>query len=159
MTEETPVDPLPGDGPPQAIPPAAAPPTAAIEGGAVPMTGDPLPATMPAQNERTMAMLCHLSALAGLIGIPFGHVLGPLVVWMIKKDESAFVNDQGKEALNFQISTTIYLVVFVILSFLLIGIPLLIALVIFWLVIVIVAAVKANEGVPYRYPLTIRLIN
>ncbi len=102
-------------------------------------------------------MLSHLSALSALIGVPFGNILGPLIVWQIKK-EMPFVDDQGKESMNFQISSTIYFVVLGILSFLLIGIPFLIAFAIFWLVVVIIASVRANEGKPYRYPLTIRFI-
>lgn len=155
MTEETPIDPLPGEGPPQSIPPAAN-----YDLGAAPITGsDGLPAVMPASNERTMAMLCHLTAFALFVFPAFGNVIGPLIVWLIKKDESAFVDDQGKESLNFQISATIYFLVTGFLSFLLIGIPFLIALMVFWFVVVIVASVRANEGKPYRYPLTIRFIN
>jgi len=109
------------------------------------------------KDERMWAMLCHLFALAGFI-IPFGNVIGPLVGWLIKKEESEFVNDQGKEAVNFQISMTIYIIISAFLVVVLIGIPLLIGLAIFDLIMIIVAAIKANDGVKYRYPLTIRLI-
>lgn len=109
------------------------------------------------QDERTWGMLCHLSALAGYI-IPFGNIVGPLVVWLIKKDEMPFVEDQGKEALNFQISVTIYVIVSFVLIFVLIGIFLLIAVGIFSLVMLIIAAIKANQGEAYRYPLCIRFI-
>ncbi len=109
-------------------------------------------------DEMTWGMLCHLSALAGFIGVPFGNIVGPLVVWMIKKDELPFVDDQGKEALNFQISLTIYALVSGILILLLIGIVLLPAVLIFGLVMVIVASLKANSGEAYRYPLSIRFI-
>ena len=109
------------------------------------------------QDERTWGMLCHLSALAGYI-IPFGNIVGPLVVWLIKKDEMPFVEDQGKEALNFQISVTIYVIVSIVLVFVLIGIVLLIAVGIFSLVVLIIAAIKANQGEAYRYPLCIRFI-
>jgi hypothetical protein len=109
------------------------------------------------KDERTWAMLCHLSALAGYI-IPFGHIIGPLFVWLIKKDELPLVADQGKESLNFQISMTLYAIIPVILVIILIGIFLLIALAIVDLILIIVAAIKANEGVQYRYPLTIRFI-
>jgi uncharacterized Tic20 family protein len=107
---------------------------------------------------RTFQMLAHLSAFAGLF-IPFGNILGPFVVWMIKKDEMPSLDAHGKESMNFQISLTIYLIVSFILWFVLIGIPITIALSIFWLVMVIMASVKANEGVLYKYPLTIRFIN
>jgi len=103
-------------------------------------------------------MLCHLLALAGYIGIPLGNIIGPLVMWLIKKDQYPFVNDQGKESLNFQISLTIYGVVSALLMMVGIGFVLLAALWVFGLVMVILAAIKANEGVAYRYPLTIRFI-
>jgi uncharacterized Tic20 family protein len=109
-------------------------------------------------QERTWAMACHLAALAGITGIPFAHIFGPLVVWLIKKDDFPLVNDQGKEALNFQLSMTIYGLVALVLCFVLIGIPILIALLAFDFIMVIIACVKAAEGVPYRYPLTIRFI-
>ncbi len=102
-------------------------------------------------------MFCHLAALAGYI-IPFGHILGPLVVWLVKREEYPFVADQGKEALNFQISITIYGLICIPLVFLAIGILLLIALMVAALVFIVIAAIKANEGTPYRYPLTIRFI-
>lgn len=103
-------------------------------------------------------MLCHLSTLAGFV-IPFGNIVGPLVMWTIKKDEFPLVEDQGKEALNFQISMTIYIIVAVILILLLIGIPLLIGLGIFDLIVTVIAAINANDGVKYRYPLCIRFVS
>lgn len=109
-------------------------------------------------ESRMWAMLAHLSAFSGFV-IPFGNIIGPLVIWLVKRDEMSFVNDQAKEALNFNISMTIYMMVSMVLAFVLIGIPLLIVLGIAWLVLVILAAVKANEGMAYRYPLTLRLIN
>ncbi len=111
----------------------------------------------PNKDQNTWAMLCHLTALAGFI-IPFGNIVGPLVVWMIKKDEFPLVADQGKESLNFQISMTIYYVIAAILIIVLIGIVLLIGLAIFSLIMIIIAMVKANEGVAYRYPMTIRFV-
>ena len=112
----------------------------------------------PGQDEKMWAMLCHLSALIACIGIPFGNIIGPLVVWLIKKDQMPFVDDQGKEALNFQISVIIYAIVSAILIVVVIGIFLLIAVGIFWLVMIVVAGVKANGGQAYRYPLCIRLL-
>lgn len=103
--------------------------------------------------------LCHVAAFAGFV-VPLGSILGPLAVWLIKRDVYPFVNDQGKEALNFNISVLIYAVVGVILIFaFLIGIPLLIALGIFWLVVTIMGAIAANRGEPYRYPLSIRFVS
>ena len=108
-------------------------------------------------ESRMWAMLAHLSALSGFV-IPFGNIIGPLLIWLVKRDEMSFVADQGKEALNFNISMTIYMLVSGVLIFVLIGIPLIIVLAIAWLVLSILAAVKANEGVVYRYPLTLRLV-
>jgi uncharacterized Tic20 family protein len=108
-------------------------------------------------QERTWGLITHLSALAGFI-VPFGHIIGPLVVWLIKKDESPFVDDQGKEAINFQISMTLYAVIAAILILVIIGIFLLIGIGILDIVLVIIAAVKANAGEKFRYPLTIRFI-
>ncbi len=110
------------------------------------------------QNERIWAMFCHLSAFAGFI-IPFGSIIGPIIVWSIKRDQYPLVDDQGKEAINFQISMLIYFIISAVLILLLVGIPLLIAIFFFRIIITVVAAVKANEGVRYRYPVSIRFIN
>jgi uncharacterized Tic20 family protein len=110
------------------------------------------------REERMWAMFCHLSGLAGFI-FPFGNIIAPLVIWLIKKEEYELVNDQGKEAINFQISMTIYIIASIILIFIVIGIPLLIILGIFSLIVVIIASIKANEGEKYRYPLTIRFLD
>jgi uncharacterized Tic20 family protein len=115
---------------------------------------------MTAMNEkdaRTWAMLCHIGACAGYI-IPFGHIVAPLVIWLIKKDESPFVDDQGKESLNFQISISLYAIIAALLTLVIIGAVLLIALVIFDVIMVIIAAVRANSGERYRYPLCLRFI-
>lgn len=110
------------------------------------------------RDERMWAMFCHLSALAGFV-IPFGNIIAPLVIWMIKKEEYGMVNEHGKEALNFQISMTIYLIASAILIIVVIGIVLLIILPIFALIVIIIAAIKANEGESYRYPFTIRFLD
>jgi uncharacterized protein len=109
------------------------------------------------KDARLWAMLCHLGALAGYI-IPMGNIIGPLVFWLIKRNDYPFVDEQGKEALNFQITVLMAAVVCFLLMFVLIGIPLLIALGITDLVLVIIAAIKANNGEHYRYPFAIRLI-
>ncbi len=114
-------------------------------------------AAMNEKDARTWAMFCHLGALAGYI-IPFGNIIAPLVIWLIKKDESPLVDDQGKESLNFQISITIYALVALVLTLIIIGFFLLFAVGIFALVMVIVATVKVNSGEKYRYPLCIRFI-
>jgi uncharacterized Tic20 family protein len=108
------------------------------------------------KQARTWGMLCHLTALTAFVGIPFGNILGPLVVWLIKKTDHAFVDEQGKESLNFQISMSIYCIVAAVLIAVFIGFLLLIGLAIADLILVIVAAVKASNGESYRYPLTIR---
>ena len=116
---------------------------------------------MAVQNEkeaRNWGMLCHQSGLLLWIGVPFGNIAGPLIIWLMKKDEMPFVDEQGKEALNFQISITIYLIAAGILSIILIGLPLLFGLLIAQIALVIIAAVKISGGETYRYPLTIRLI-
>ncbi len=110
------------------------------------------------KDERMWGMICHLAALAGFVGIPLGNVLGPLIVWLIKREEFPLVADQGKESLNFQISMTIYGVICIPLMFVVIGFLLGLALLIADVVFIIIAAMKANEGALYRYPLTIRLI-
>ena len=109
-------------------------------------------------DERMWAMFCHLSALSGFV-IPFGNVIAPLIIWILKKEEYPLVNDQGKEAINFQISMTIYIIASVILIIIVIGIPLLIMLGLFELIMIVIASIKANEGVNYRYPFTIRFLD
>jgi len=121
------------------------------------------------RTDRTWDVLCHLSALAMFIGVPFGNIVGPLVVWLIKKSSSPSVDENGKEALNFQISLTLYLIgataatvalMLVLIGFLLL--PLLIAALIVGPVIdvifIAIAAYKASNGETYRYPFTIRFI-
>lgn len=111
----------------------------------------------PSKDANMWGMLSHLIAFAGFI-VPFGNIIGPLVIWLIKKDEYAFVDDQGKESLNFQISMTIYFIVSAILTVVIIGILLIIGLLIFDVIVVILATIKANGGEKYRYPLSIRII-
>lgn len=109
------------------------------------------------KDARMWAMFAHISAVAGFV-IPFGNIIGPLLIWILKKDEFPFVNDQGKESLNFQISITIYVLISIILVFLVIGIPILIVVGLFALIMTIIAAINSYDGKAYRYPLTIRLI-
>jgi len=103
-------------------------------------------------------MFCHLAALLGFIGVPFGNIIGPLVVWLIKREDDPFIDEQGKESLNFQISMTIYGVVAALLVFVVVGIVLLIAVGLADLILVIIASVKTSNGEYYRYPCTIRFI-
>jgi uncharacterized Tic20 family protein len=106
----------------------------------------------------TWGMLCHLTALSLYVGIPFGNLIGPLIVWLIKKDHYPFVDEQGKESLNFQISMTIYGIIAGILCLILIGFLLLLVLLVLEIVLVIIATVRTSKGEAYRYPLTIRFI-
>jgi uncharacterized Tic20 family protein len=110
-------------------------------------------------NVRTWTVLCHASALLGLFFHFLGHLLGPLIVWLVKRGDSPEIDAHGKESLNFQISMLIYDAIAAILCFVLIGIPILIALWVLNTVFVIIASVKASEGKLYRYPFTIRFIN
>jgi uncharacterized protein len=103
----------------------------------------------------TWGALCHLAVLAVLIGPMLMNVLGPLVVWLLKKNDHPFIDEQGKESLNFQISMTIYSLAAVIS---IIGIPLAIIIGIADIVLIIVASIKTSNGENYRYPLTIRFI-
>lgn len=106
---------------------------------------------------RNWAMAAHLSAFVGAwVALAF---VGPLVVWLIKRDQHPFVERHAREALNFNLTLLIYIVVAGILALALIGIPLLIAIGITWLVLTIMAAVRAANGEPYRYPLTIRFVS
>ncbi|MCK6461738.1 MAG: DUF4870 domain-containing protein [Planctomycetes bacterium] len=124
------------------------------------MTGPvPAPSAEVSKDARTWGMLCHLTALSGFVGLPFGHILGPLICWLIKKNDHEFVDDQGKEALNFQITLTIAAIVCIPLVFLIIGIFMLIAVAVLGVVFSIIGAIKANEGVRYRYPFALRLIS
>ncbi|MFW6042810.1 MAG: DUF4870 domain-containing protein [Marinilabiliaceae bacterium] len=108
-------------------------------------------------DEKNWGMYCHLAGFAGLL-IPFGNVLGPLLIWIIKKEEYPFVEVEGKEALNFQITVSIAAIIAGLLSVVLIGIPLLIAIVILAIIFMIKAIMETNEGRPYRYPFNLRLV-
>ena len=117
----------------------------------------------PSHDEKNWAMACHLSALAGYLTF-FGFFVGPLIVWLVKKDEYPLVDDQGKEALNFNITVGIIFLALLLLSIVTLGIGLIVAIPLWiiigiaWLVLTIIAAIKANQGIAYRYPLTLRLI-
>jgi uncharacterized Tic20 family protein len=125
-----------------------------VPGGQPPMR---VVTTLPPADAKNWAMGTHLAALSGMF-IPFANVIGPLVVWLIKKDESPLVDREGKESLNFQISMTIYLCVSALLVIVLIGLPLLFVIALLDLIFTIIAAVKTSNGEQYRYPLTIRFL-
>ena len=111
------------------------------------------------KDVRLWGMLSHLSALSGFVGIPFGNIIGPLVILLVKGKEDAFIESQAKEALNFQISMIIYGIVAGVLCIVLIGFLLLVGLFMADIVLTVIAAVKANQGESYRYPVTIRFIS
>jgi len=123
---------------------------------APPAAGDP------SHEERQWALFAHLSALLG--GLVTGHWLGigcfigPLVIWLAKREGMPFVDDQAREALNFNITVAIAAMVCGVLKFILIGYPLWWILGVLWLVCLVAAAVKANEGERYRYPFALRFI-
>lgn len=114
-------------------------------------------AASPGQEARQWAMFCHFAAFIGLV-FPFGSLLGPLIVWQLKRESDPFVDAQGKEALNFQITVALamfvsFLLMLVVIGFFLLGLVCLAAL-----VLTIIAGIKANEGKAYRYPFCLRLI-
>jgi uncharacterized Tic20 family protein len=109
------------------------------------------------ETERNWSMLCHLSAFAGFF-FPFGGVLGPLICWLTRRDESSWVNENGKASLNFQLSMLLYMILVIPLCFILIGIPLIIFLGILKVICIIIASVKAPKGELFRYPLVIPFI-
>jgi uncharacterized protein len=109
------------------------------------------------QEVRNTAVAAHLSTFAGLV-VPFGSVIGPLAIWLTRRDRDPFIDQAGREALNFGISIAVYGAVVLIAALMLVGIPLLIAGVIAWVVLASLAAVKASQGQSYRYPLTIRFV-
>jgi len=115
------------------------------------------------KDARQWAMFCHLAGLAGIIVPVIGNIVAPLIIWQIKKDEHPFVNEQGKEAVNFQISMSLYglggSLACLITCIGAVLIPFILGAVgIVALVFLLIAAVKANNGEHYRYPLTIRFI-
>lgn len=113
----------------------------------------------PVRRGHTWGMACHLAALAGFVGFPFGYWLGPLIVWLATRDRYAFADDQGKESLNFQLSILLYgLLCIPMICVFCIGLVLLGALHLFNLVMIVIAAARASGGEAYRYPLTIRFL-
>ena len=155
MTEGQPTPPFDD---PTGVPPAPPPPGAAgVPSYAGPGTGtgtgypNAYAGPTPTQDDKTMGMLAHL------LGIFLGFI-GPLIIWLIKKDQSPFVDDQGKEALNFQIMVTLGLLVGGATTCIFIGIAIVPAVIIFGIIFSIIAALKAKDGIAYRYPVNLRLI-
>jgi hypothetical protein len=121
------------------------------------MPTPPPPSASPSSEEKQWALFAHLSALIGFI-IPFGSIIGPLIIWQIKKNEMPFVDDQGKEALNFQITMAIAAIACIVLMVVLIGFLLIWIVGLLDLIFIIIAALAANNGQAYRYPFTLRLV-
>ena len=128
-----------------------------------------VPVSTPSAEERQWAMFAHLSALLGGLltsgwGGSIGFFIGPLVIWLMKKDNMPFVNDQAKEALNFAITVSLACVVLLMLTIMSLGIgalltfPLMMVIGIAALVFFIIAGVQANQGTQYRYPISLRLV-
>ena len=113
----------------------------------------------PEKSERQWAMACHLAALAGYM-MPFlaANFLAPFIIWLLKKEDGPFVDEQGKESLNFQLSLLVYAFGCGLLFFVGVGILLVLPLIVFGFICPIVGAVKASEGTSYRYPMCIRFI-
>lgn len=109
------------------------------------------------QDEKNIAMILHGASFAGYM-IPMGNILGPLIVWLMKRDEMPFVNACGKNCLNFKISLLIYALISGVLAFIGIGFLLLAAIGLLDIVVTIIAIVKASEGKVYQYPLTIKFL-
>jgi len=161
---ETPEAPETPGGQTGAEQPASAEPAASVEpphDAAQPANVQPSEASKEINKDARMwSMFCHLGGLAALLPIVpvVGGVIAPLIIWQIKKDEHTFVNEQGKEAVNFQISILIYEIVAGLLIFACVGAFLLPAVMIFDIVFLVIAAIKTNNGLHYRYPLCIRFI-
>lgn len=121
------------------------------------MSDNQLPLPAPSYEARQWAMFCHLSAFLGF-WFPFGNLIGPLILWQLKREKDPFIDAQGKEALNFQLTVAIASAICFLLMLVLVGFVLLGLLAIGALVLTIIGGVKAGEGVAYRYPFTWRLI-
>jgi uncharacterized Tic20 family protein len=141
---------------PSSTPPGTAASPAVEQPSAVPPT-QPTPAAPPQEWERTYAMFIHLTLLAAhILPLP---VIGALIMWLIKRDESSFIDDHGREAVNFQISLLLYALAGFPLMFVCgIGIAVWVAVYILGLVGLILAAIAANKGQFYRYPVCLRFV-
>ena len=116
------------------------------------------PPTSEERDARRWATICHLSALVGLLGNGVGFILGPLVVWLIKRNDHPFIDAQGKEAVNFQLTMLLAAIVSALLLFVVIGFVLLPIVILLAVIFPIVAGVRASEGTHYLYPVSIRFL-
>ncbi|UIP32356.1 DUF4870 domain-containing protein [Stutzerimonas kunmingensis] len=113
---------------------------------------------LPNREARQWAMFCHYSSFFWFLAPMIGNVIGPLIVWQLKKDMDPFVDQQGKEALNFQLTFSIVMMICGLLAWILIGFPLMVLVSVVALVLVVIAGIRANGGKPYRYPFCWRLV-
>jgi uncharacterized Tic20 family protein len=109
------------------------------------------------EKERNWSMICHLSAFASYF-FPFGGIIGPLICWLSKRDESVWINLNGRNALNFNLSILLYTVLAIPLCFIIIGIPIIMALATLKIVCIIIGSIKASKGQLFKYPLSIPFI-
>jgi uncharacterized Tic20 family protein len=116
------------------------------------------PAPALSSEDRLWGALAHLSAFA-IYFSGIGHIVGPMIIWLWKRDTNAFVAEEAKEAMNFNISVTIYAIVAAVLVLVLIGVPMLIGLHVFQVICIIVGALRASDGRHFKYPLNLRLVN
>ena len=142
---------------PSSEPEPVPPPIPAPLAGAVPA---PLPPQQPAPGvgDQQWIVFLHLSAFAGLALPSFGHILGPLIIWLVKKPGSPAIDAAGRNVLNFQISWTIYGIIAGFSIFFCIGAILFPAVFVAWLILTIMGAVKASNGETYKFPLTIKML-
>lgn len=117
-----------------------------------------VPSPAPSAEARKWAMLCHYAGFAWFVAPMIGNVVGPLLVWQLKRECDPFVDAQGREALNFQLTLSLALMLCGLLAWVLIGFPLMALVSVVGLVLTIVGGIKANEGRPWRYPFCIRFL-
>ena len=117
----------------------------------------PPPSLEPTETEKTDAMICHLLGLAGYV-IPLGGIIGPIIFWSMKKDKSVYVDQAGKEAINFHISMLIYLVISMILTLIFIGVFLAVAVLLVEIIYSVIVALKARDGIASPYPFSMKFI-
>ncbi|MEZ0389379.1 MAG: DUF4870 domain-containing protein [Verrucomicrobium sp.] len=149
------MDPLPPSQPPYGDKPDPAPVPGSGDAPSVPSIESNVPS-----DQRNMALFCHLGGIVGLVLPSAGNILLPLILWLVNKDKMPFVDQEGKEATNFQISISIYLLAATILMFVTCGIGFIlpIGVLVFDIVVVVMASIDSSKGIPYRYPVCIRLI-
>jgi len=111
------------------------------------------------KKERDWALAAHIAPLCAYTGIPLGHLIAPFVIWQMKKEEMPFVAQEAKEALNFNISITIYACVAALLIFILIGFLLIPALIVAHIALAAMTGIRAGDGKKSRYPYILRLVS